>query len=330
MIEPLQDAKNRVMAQYEPRGNVHTDPVENKYVSVSMLTSKTARECVEQMLAEHAGHGPDVPKYWSYKGNALGDRALEHIEHKEIRFTVPLDTDGWVLAGNCDGIELIGGESVVVYEHKAYGHPTSQKIEVAKRQGGLYLAMGWHNVSALKNNIFGAAAYVGAGASSFNWPDYARPVGVLVCVAPNYPPAEVHEYDFGTDECREILHFYKEKAEIVARAVEMRDPNYAEMKWDLCEPGSMEFARAIEEASEPYPETTEAIVRYSKAQKLFKDAEAEKKEAQSMLMACLDKQGVNRVSDENFKVSVVEVGEKEVPSYVRRGYRFVKVQEVKE
>lgn len=348
--DPMKTARDKVLAQYEPAGNVHTPMMDNHYISCSQLVSRTAEEMATLILREAGlidGEMDDVPSYWSYKGNALGDRALEDVAHKEINFRVPIASTNWTLSGNCDGVEDIDGH-VFVYEHKAYGHPTAKKIEVAKRQGILYLAMAWWNHIHRNGNadgidsagdmptpkadtIFSPAAYA-EGETAFTWPKESVPGGVLVCVAPNFPPAQIHEYDVSPEECEEVLAYYIAKAKAIINAVQSGDPALARDTWDRKDPGSMEFVRDLEDFNEPIPDDFDALAgTYAKLNAEVKEKQGELDDAKGLLIAAMDKHGIKKTESENYRISMVEIADKVVPEHVvpektKKGYRYLKVQ----
>lgn len=387
----MQRARSKVLSRYKPEGNVHLPMLDNRYISCSQLVSRTAEEMARLILIE-AGvitdeELEDVSSYWSYKGNALGDRALEDVEAKEIHFEVPIGQNGWRLSGNCDGIEA-DQSGVVVYEHKAYGFPTRKKVEGAKRQAMLYLAMGWWNhhhrkfqfnidgdgwsvhpvdeVGAEKHSAnrvyenkevfnhlrqeweahgekpvgappgstwFYPAAYVNDGPHHFEWPETALPAGVLVCVAPNYPEGEVHDWSVDHEDCEEVLSFYLAKAKVIIKAVEAGDPLIARDQWDRKDPGAAEFARDIEEFNEPLPDDFDALAKeYHTKAAAAKAANEAQDEAKALLIACMDKHGLDKCESDNYRVSLVEVKDKVVPEHVvpekvKKGYRYVRVTE---
>lgn len=312
-------AAERVHARYAPQGHEHPP---GKFVSASLLINISAEDYAKQLLRwvnDGVWNDSDIDPYWSFKGNTLADEALADFPSTEIRVDYPLE-DEWVLRGHLDGIKTVGNR-VVVAEHKAHVHPDGWKEEKALRQGALYLAMARHIHRALMDDTwngdnafekvrlsedryasrFPLAPWAPPGSKPFAWRDDAEAGGVLVCIAPAYPPPIVNEHPMTDDNLDEILRLYANKAKTIVSAVENNNLAIARA-WDQSETGLKEFARKWEEYEEDFD--IEALAsEYDDIRSALKELERKKDAVKKELL--LKVRGGDDYESERFKVTHV-------------------------
>lgn len=220
----LEDACGLVRKRYCPEGNVHTP---GKYLSGSVLTGKTARQIYDQFTSND--WGDDVPKYWSYLGNTLGDEAFSEEDgwFHEVKVNLPLIGE-WRMTGSADGTKAINNY-VFVGEHKAHTDSSAWKEEKAFRQGAFYLACMWQMVQS-GTTTFNTAEWV-KGSETWGWPEGAIPGGIVVGIAERGPPGIVWGRELTLADIEGIFDFYRNKALCLVEAIEKRDRSIA-IQWD--------------------------------------------------------------------------------------------------
>lgn len=204
------------------------------HLSLSYLIQKTAEELTAEILdpEDEDGH----TNLWSFIGNGMADRSLQDFPHQEAEVVYDDLPGAWAIVGHPDAFHATD-RHVHAIEHKAhFSGVTTLKIELAKRQDALCLAIAWYQHRATGEGVpttFPVADYANdeEGIEPFTWAPGLRPGGVLVKVV-KMPPFIYELEVFTEDELDQLLEYYVEKANVVVRAVEMQDPEYARTSWD--------------------------------------------------------------------------------------------------
>lgn len=323
----LDEFVQTVERTYAPVGNVHQHELDGKFLSTSKLVSKTAYEYANQIL----GQADDVDKYYVFKGMSLGDAALTAFPHKEIKFTYPLGNE-WFIQGHCDAIAAKDGE-VVVLEHKAHSNPTDDKVEKAFRQGLLYLAMGWaeHQRSieaypGLNVTTFSPSAYA-PNNPAFLWPRDAKPSGVIVCIAPDRPPAMVVKKPVTPTECMEMLAFYAVKATCIINAITSKDLRFAS-DWDLGPLGCQEFTMTLDQMDQTPDEELDLLIKvYRERDDQYRILEGDVKMLRSKIESKMVMADQKKVVSSGHLVHLVEMPAAPV-NFIRKPYRQLRIKEL--
>lgn len=298
----LEALRQRVLARYTPVGNKHTPELEDHYVSVSKLVGETAENYAAYILALSPDDGE---RYYSYKGNTLADQALVDSDAHELRFEIALGIDGWRMTGHCDGMDATP-HGVAIHEHKAFATPTARKRELARRQGALYLAMAWELYSKSGVKTFKSAAYK-EKVSTFTWPEGALPLGVIVSVAPEKPPASSEGYLYNASQLEELLAFYMAKAKHIVTAVQANDLKYAKA-WDDSPAGIQE--QRLEFGRTPIPDDqkiVELLKKYRELTAIDSDCYKQKEDLKPEIKAWLQEHGLRKASIAGYNVTLSDV-----------------------
>lgn len=227
----LEHAERLVQERYHPPGNVHHP---GTYVSLSRIVSRPAIEVAEEIIRGlvFEDNDGDREKYWGYLGNTLADEAFHEDDgwEKESRVTLPLQGD-WELRGHADAFQafrVVNGEIlpaepgepgyVVCGEHKAHSTPTHEKTDKAKRQASLCLALGWRQVKRNGSMTFQPAEYED-DAEPFYWDASWQPAGILVGIAPRYPPPQTPNHLRDDSDLEDYVDFYESKASYIIASV---------------------------------------------------------------------------------------------------------------
>jgi hypothetical protein len=342
--DALYEHTQKIRSRYHPEGHPH--PV-GSYVSGSQLVKKSAEELASEMIDKIEGEEDDVPAYYTFRGDSLGDAALQDMPHGEcrLRYELPeidtgniadnwdpeevdlgasqaLNTSLWRIQGHPDGVDIINGW-VFVDEHKSHGMPTDNQIEAARRQGLLYLAMMFNAAEANGGRItFENAEWAPEDKRTLAIDlDEHKPGGVVTAVAPTYPPPIVEPEQVTRDELDDLLNYYEDKAIAIVKSVLKKDPTADARMWDNIHD---EFDNRIAESPEDEEDLKKLIGEYEKAHEKQKEWDERKKELKSELMRLHDISGEKRIGveddDGKFKSTLVE----------RDGGRKVSVSDVEE
>lgn len=314
----IDEAKQLVMARYSPANRKGEQAGWDGHLSVSALSSMSAYDYAMAISKWEQNH---VDPYYSFKGNALGDRALEGILCREIEVRVPI-SDGHMLTGTMDAIHVSPGEYVVL-EHKAYGNPDTLGLMKAERQGKTYLAMVHHMHKTLGSDLVLPPAQWMVGPAATIKPG-DKPVGVLVCVAPNNPPGMVLDYPMNEADCEAHMKRMLSKCRVIIDAVETGDMDRAKM-WDRSE-GMLDFLTLDNKPVTELPgDIPLQIAKVAELQDIERRAVKDTRENRDILLAMLDAQGISSAVSGDFKASVTTVESTVIKEHTRRGYRTVKV-----
>lgn len=152
-----------IEARYLPKPRRFETEIEGRFIGGSTIVKEKAADYAAKVLANHAEENNDEMRYYSYRGNSLGDSALADFPYKEVRIEASLrdrlermveesvaagrhdaqfDLNlNWVYRGHADAVFVSKDGGVCVIEHKSHTSPTPHKVDMAFRQGASYLAV---------------------------------------------------------------------------------------------------------------------------------------------------------------------------------------------
>lgn len=256
--------EEKLQAAHQPPGHDHPSMLENKYISLSKLTSMTAVDLAGEILSEA---DDDYNTYWSFLGDGIADASYEQLlraktrlmntvtdaAYPEVRVEMPVEGTDWTLRGHADmGViypdEEEGEVRVFALEHKWRSNLTTHDIQVALAQGGLYLCVA---MEMLRTNGKDVLRLEPAPWAQMLYEDLPRghmplkkgwlPGGVHGCfitAGSDHPIYRRRRIDT-PEKIQENIDYYQTKAQCVIESVEAG--NYeAAIAWDEG-PGLWEF-----------------------------------------------------------------------------------------
>jgi len=345
----------KVKARYHPRGNTHEV---GPYLSASKLTGESAEDMCRALADSiHRGihvndtHFIDKPLIeYSFLGNTLGGEAFNYNDGwtaSEFRCWVVPDDDLQVPKVLLPNATLVNGKPVwdmrghpdagaiedgLVWfgEHKAHAEATPDKVEKAKRQDLLNLAMAWHMRQTCEDEILviKPAIYTNplmADHHTFHWPKGAKPGGIVLAVATWFGANIVESIPVTEKQLEEILAYYARKFRIIVEHALADKPELAKRDWDDIE-GRQEFDLDLRLLAEPAGNVEEALKAERAAKAALDKAEKDSKAAKLLLEKALQEAGVwDRLITE--KVSVGNYTVKRVQSTTPRRANLDKLVE---
>jgi hypothetical protein len=236
-----EDVLNYYRQAYRPPGHAHGNMQEDRYISCSMVVSRTACEIYDDVVNPQPRN---VPPYYTFRGDGLASAHAQALDEllrgnrrgrlfEEVQVETPLE-DGWRLAGTTDALVELRDDDRTLYatnEYKSLGVGTDDKDNLARRQGLLYLAMWLHGDGQGTH----APWHPDAGEPIFR-EDPSTPLGTFVCIADDHAATgRVQFVPADEQTIKEVLNYYKDKAKHLQASFMDNSREWAE-KWDRNHP----------------------------------------------------------------------------------------------
>jgi hypothetical protein len=314
----MTDYETKMKTRWASRQNTHSP---GRYVGSSTITKKTAVECA-RFLADwvHRGvwredaHWMGKPLYeFGHIGNTLSDAVLHPDDGwQEGEFTVWMpvgvqddkDLAGtwkeWVLSGHPDAA-TVDEDGVWFGEHKAHADCSPWKMEVAKRQVTLCLALAWFSGHA----HFEPAEYARVGHPGFQWErSEVGPAGIVLGFTSWYQANVPRQVPVTQEQLRQVLDYYLAKGKAIVESALADDMEVAR-GWDDG-PGKDEFDEGFRLLSEPQSSLDVAVEKERRGKRMQQEGDAMWKEGRKDIEAAVKAMGL---WDEFYQGHTFDVGE---------------------
>lgn len=270
-------------------------------VRVSHLTKLTAAEYVQRHFNPEEGFNT----FYSYRGNGFSEAALRPVTpYRELHVEVPIPGTDVMLTGHPDAI-IARDDQYAVVEFKTHEEATAEKIEAARRQGILYLAMA-EVMRAAGNNFLEPAPWAPEDTKRFffgNIPlhETTVPAGVHVTIA---TWTDRRHAWFGSPDLEGTLTFYLAKAQAIVKSIQTNDLRPV-LDWDEANP--LEFHRTLDTMMDPTHPLSILLPQYDEAKRAADEWKSKSEALRAEVIASLKTEGLNEAKAAGYKVSVSSV-----------------------
>lgn len=251
----FQFIESKLREAHQPPGHYHPSMLEEKYISLSKLTSMSAIDLAGLILDNPKDD--DYNTYYTWLGDTLAEGSYEQLmqaktrkqhmdlferhAYPEIRVERPIADTGWKWRGHADGgvlhlDEEEGGEvRVFTLEHKWRSALSTTDIKTALNQGGVYLSTAMDMLRRSDGEVVLEPApwEESEHAKEMVLKDGWLPGGVHGCfiTAGASEPIYRRQYIDTWEKVDEVLDFYETKALCVIESVEQGSYEPA-LAWD--------------------------------------------------------------------------------------------------